>query len=107
MIDFNKEEKKMIQKGTEDYKAAQELANDLMRVASYERWNNNTSYNLFLNPFYQFINEIKELNTFASKIATTIDDNYELNGFKIANLSSKQAWILACAAIENNIKWEL
>lgn len=96
----------MLQKGTEQYKEAQNLANKIQRVAGYERWNNNTMYNLFVDDFYRFINDIKKLNVFASQIAETIDKGYKVNGFKIANVSSKQAWILACAAIENNVNTE-
>ena len=96
----------MLEKGTEQYKKAQNLANRIQRVSGYERWNNNSMYNLFVGEFYRFINDIKKLDVFASQIAETIDKGYKVNGFKIANVSSKQAWILACAAIENNINTE-
>jgi len=46
------------------------------------------------------------LNVFASNVAKTIDEKCTYPSFKIANMSSKQAWILACAAIENNINLE-
>ena len=36
----------MLQKGTEQYKEAQELSNRLQQIANYERWNNNNSYEL-------------------------------------------------------------
>lgn len=93
----------MITKGTSEYKKAQELANELVRVANYTRKNDNTLYNMAFDPFYSFISRIKDLNVFASKIADTIDSKCEVFGYKIANVSEKQAWILACAAIENNI----
>jgi hypothetical protein len=93
----------MITKGTSEYQAAQKLANDLIAIASKERWNNNTSFKLYFDPLGSFLNQIEKLNIFASQIAKTVGDNMDPYGFKIANLSSKQAWILACAAIENNI----
>ena len=96
----------MLQKGTEQYKEAQELSNRLQQIASYERWNNNNSYKLHFNPFYRFLNEIIKLNVFASNVAKTIDEKCTYPSFKIANMSSKQAWILACSAIENNINLE-
>lgn len=96
----------MLQKGSEQYRAAQKLANELQQIANYERWNNNNSYKLHFDPFYRFLNEIIKLNVFASNVAKTIDDRCQCYGFKIANVSSKQAWVLACAAIENNIDFE-
>lgn len=96
----------MLQKGTEQYKEAQELSNRLQQIANYERWNNNNSYELHFNSFYRFLNEIIKLNVFASNVAKTIDEKCTYPSFKIANMSSKQAWILACAAIENNINLE-
>ena len=96
----------MLQKGSEQYRAAQKLANELQQIANYERWNNNNSYKLHFDPFYRFLNEIIKLNVFASNVAKTIDEKCTYPSFKIANMSSKQAWILACAAIENNINLE-
>lgn len=88
------------------YKEAQELSNRLQQIASYERWNNNNSYEMHFNPFYRFLSRIINLNVFASNVAKTIDEKCTYPSFKIANMSSKQAWILACAAIENNINLE-
>ena len=90
-------------KGTENYKKAQSLANELVKIASYERWNNNTLFNLFYDRMGDFLDKIKELNCFAAQVANTIENKMDPYGFKIANVSSKQAWILACASIENNI----
>jgi hypothetical protein len=96
----------MIQKGTQDYKKAQEVANKIQRVANYTRWNDNNSYKMFYNPFYRMINAIKETDTFASKIATTIDEKSEAYSSKIAFVSSKQSWIIACVIVEENINIE-
>ena len=90
-------------KGTENYKKAQSLANELVRIASYERWNSNTLFNLFFNPLGNFLDKIKELDCFAAQVASTIESKMNPYGFKVANISSKQAWILACASVENNI----
>lgn len=90
-------------KGTADYKKAQNLANEITRIAGYQRWNNNTLFDLYFNPFYRFIMKIKNLGVFASKIAETIDSQANPFGYQIARVSDKQAWILACAAVENNI----
>ena len=79
------------------------LANELVKIASYERWNNNSLFELFYDRMGDFLDKIKELNCFAAQVATTIESKMNPYGFKIANISSKQAWILACASIENNI----
>ena len=91
-------------KGTENYKKAQSLANALVRIASYERWNNNTLFELFYDRLGDFLDKIKELDCFAAQVATTIESKMNPYGFKVANISSKQAWILACASIENNVE---
>ena len=92
-----------VTKGTENYKKYQILANELVRIASYERWNNNSLFELFYDRMGDFLDKIKELNCFAAQVATTIESKMNPYGFKIANISSKQAWILACASIEKNI----
>jgi hypothetical protein len=93
----------MIAKGTKEYQEAGKTAKELQTIANYERRNNNSLYNLYYNDFYYLMTKLQKLNIFASKIAKTIDEACQVNSFKIANLSSKQAWILACAMIENNI----
>lgn len=74
-----------------------------VKMASYERWNNNSLFELFYDRMGDFLDKIKELNCFAAQVATTIESKMNPYGFKIANIGSKQAWILACASIENNI----
>ena len=90
-------------KGTENYREAQKLANNLVRIASYERWNNNTLFELFYDRLGNFLDKIKELDCFAAQVASTIESKMNPYGFKIAYISPKQAWILACASIENNV----
>jgi hypothetical protein len=93
----------MLTKGTEDYKKASKMANKLQDLANVERWNNNSYWNIAFCNFGHAIDNIKKTNTFAAKIAETVDKSMNPYGFKIANLSSKQAWILACCMVENNI----
>ena len=45
-----------------------------------------------------------KLDAFAAKVAETINKTINPYAAKVANVSSKQAWILACAAVENNIE---
>lgn len=93
----------MIAKNTPEYKNAQELANKIQRVASYERWNNNTLFNIYFDDFSEFLVAIEKVQGFAAQVAQTIEKAMNPYGYKLANVSSKQAWIIACAAIENNI----
>lgn len=51
-----------------------------------------------------FLRKVMALDCFAAQIAKTIDASIDIYGYKVANVSSKQAWILACAAVENNIE---
>lgn len=97
----------MITKGTEDYKKAQNLANEIQRTAAYERWNNNSSFNLYFEPLGWFLEKVEKLDVFASQVAHTVGESMNPYGFCIARMSSKQAWILACAAVENGIEFTI
>lgn len=55
-------------------------------------------YEIFGMFLEEAVNDIRELDCFAAKIATTIADAIEKYG--MPRISSKQAWILACAAAE-------
>lgn len=96
----------MLTKGSKEYKMAQRIANKLEDYASVERIKQS---GWFMDAFYNvedFLNDIKKLNVFASEIAKTVANSMDRWGdtFKVARISSKQAWILACAAVENNIE---
>lgn len=62
----------MSQKGSEQYKQAQKLANEIKDMAGTD-------------------------------IAETVDKTMNPYGKKVAFISDKQSWILAVAAVENNI----
>lgn len=93
----------MITKGTEDYKKAQKLANQIQNYASTSR--TNSFFNIAFEGLGRFIENIKDLGIFASQIAETVDKSMDVYGYSVANVSSKQAWILACAAVENNVEF--
>jgi hypothetical protein len=50
------------------------------------------------------MNAVKKTEGFASQVAETVAKTIDYYGFKIASISSKQAWIIACAIVENNIE---
>lgn len=95
----------MITKGTAEYKQAQELANSIQKYAEVDRWNNNSFFEIAFNKLGAFIGQIQKLEGFAAQIANTIDKTMNPYGRKVANVSSKQAWILAVAAVKNNINF--
>ena len=94
-----------IEKGTSDYQQATSLANELQRVAAYDKWNNSILKDIAYEPFFNFIEEVEKVNGFASQVAATIKSKMSAFNNQIAYVSPKQAWVLACAAIENNIKF--
>ena len=95
----------MITKGTAEYKKASQLANEIADAASKERRNNNSVFEMYFEKVGRFVMGIQKVGGFASQVAETIDKTMNPYGFKVANVSSKQAWILACAAIENGIEF--
>ena len=49
------------------------------------------------------LREISKIDCFAAKVAETVFSKMSPFSFQVARISSKQAWILACAAVENNL----
>lgn len=92
-------------KGTEAYAKAQKIANKIQQYADMERWNNHSFFGIALEELARFLNKIMSLDCFAAQIAKTIDSTIDVYGFKVARCSSKQAWIVACAAVENNVEF--
>lgn len=100
-----KEIMKTIVKGTEAYAQAQKIANLLQAYAEATRWNENHSFNVGFEYIGAFLNKIRAIDCFAAKVAETVEKTMNPYGYKVAAVSSKQAWILACAAVENGIEF--
>lgn len=94
----------MITKGSNEYKKAQEIANKIQGWADTERMHTTLFHDASIE-LGCLINAVKKTDTFAAKIAETIEKSMRPNGFILANISSKQAWIIACAVVENNIEF--
>lgn len=94
-----------IVKGTADYKKAQEMANEITREAQTSKRYNSSYFDIAFGRVGQLIFKVEKLGTFASKIAETIESTMNPYGFQVARISDKQAWIIACAAVENNIEF--
>lgn len=63
----------MLQKGSEQYKQAQKLANEIKDMAGTDRWNNNSYFDIAFNALGQFISKVQATDGFAAKIAETVD----------------------------------
>ena len=95
----------MITKGTEDYKKASKLANELSDYANVNR-RNNSYFDIAFENLGRVITVVENTNTFAANIAKTVDNTMKPGSWQVAYLSSKQAWILACCVVENNLDIE-
>ena len=95
----------IVDMATNDYTAKQEVARKIESYAKVERRNNNSFFEIAFNDFGRFLSKIESLECFAAQIAATVDKTMNPYGYKVASVSSKQAWILACAAVENNIEF--
>ena len=76
---------------------------ELKDMAGTDRWNNNSYFDIAFNALGQFISKVQATDGFAAKIAETVDKTMNPYGKKVAFISDKQSWILAVAAVENNI----
>ena len=93
-----------MQKGTNEYKKAQALANQFIDDSKVGRINS-MKFEMEYDQVGRFLMKIEELNTFASQVAKTVLKTQGPYRRQVAFLSSKQAWIIACAAIENGIEY--
>lgn len=57
----------MLQKGSEQYKQAQKLANEIKDMAGTDRWNNNSYFDIAFNALGQFISKVQATDGFAAK----------------------------------------
>lgn len=97
----------MITKGTQDYKKAQKSANAIAYWASCSRSNGQLIWNDSEIELSQTLDEIIEkVSGFAAEVAKTVKATtrqWTDKAYTVARCSDKQAWILACACVENNI----
>jgi len=93
----------MIAKGTTEYKEAGRIANKIQQYAEAQRWANNSVFDMYFNYLGNILNAVQKAGGFAAEVAKSVDKTMDCYGFKVAFCSSKQAWILACAIVENEI----
>ena len=101
----------MITKGTEEYRMAGELARKLYSYANtstsarYERAAREAMVDRFRIGISIFCDGVESLNVFASNIAKTVNASTRTAKYQAAFMSEKQAWCLACAAIEGGVDY--
>lgn len=93
----------MITKGTAEYKKAQEIANELDRLSNASH-NNGMWFEMCYEKLATALENVMKLQGFASQVATSVNNNMNPNRSKMVTISNKQAWIIACAMVENNIE---
>lgn len=93
----------MITKGTQEYKKAQQMAGQIERAAKQSHVS--SYFDMYFEALSRFLDKIMSLDCFAAQVAKTIESKMDGYSYYVASVSSKQAWILACAAVENNIEF--
>lgn len=86
------------------YTAKQNIANALTKLAACNR-NENSMFDIAFEKIGRFICAVKDQGGFAAQIAETVERSMNPFGYMVAKISSKQAWCLACAAVENGIEF--
>lgn len=87
------------------YSQKQAIARKIEDCAKTQRWNQHSFFGIAFDELGRLINAIEQLDCFAAKVAETVDGTMNPYGAQVARISSKQAWILACAAVENGIEF--
>lgn len=97
----------MIAKGTADYKMAQQNARVISDMAACDRVHGQLLWGEAETELSQTLDEIIEkVDGFAAEVAKTVRSTVRQwtdRAYAVARCSDKQAWILACACVENNI----
>ena len=93
----------MIAKGTQEYKMAAELAKRIEMNSHCPRTESN--FDPLFERFARFVYNLTKIGGFAGEVAKTVDSSLNPHSYTWCRISSKQAWILACAAIENKIEY--
>ena len=87
---------------------AKKIANVLENAANLSEWTNNHTWRLYYNPIYTMLLDVMKLDCFAAQVAKSVYDRAHdyakaCRRSVMPKCSSKQAWCIACAAVENGI----
>lgn len=103
---LKREAKKMRQEKKDNRSDSKKIFDEIINLSSKEIIFNNSQYYMAYEALSRFLYEIKRLNVFASKVAESIEGKMRNRSPRVAKISEKQAWVLAFAAVEHNIKIE-
>lgn len=85
---------------TIDNKKVNEVANELKRLASTQRRNNNSLFDLHFEKMDTMLQAVIANGGFAAEVAKTVEKTSKYDGYKVAYISDKQAWVIAKALVE-------
>lgn len=84
-----------------DYQMKQQVARFFEGAAKKTKYDTNM-YDYYVDKVDWACRNIMKLNCFAAKVAETVEKTIG-KFFTACKISDKQAWILACAVVENNL----
>lgn len=93
---------KQIQQAVTDYQLKKRAARLIEGDATRTKYNYD-GFQMGYECLSNFLREIAKIDCFAAKVAETVYSKMSPFSFQVARISSKQAWVLACAAVENNL----
>lgn len=91
---------------TTDKTKVNEVARKLITLASTQRKNNNSVFNIHFEELNAILLDVIQNGGFAAEVAKTVEKTSRYNGYKVAHLSEKQAWVIATAIVEMNTQGE-
>ena len=78
----------------------QNVANALVKMSYTNKWNQNSIYQLYLEKLARLLFTIRDNGGLAGEIATSVINTLDNAKGQLAYISSKQAFVLATAAVE-------
>ncbi len=78
----------------------QNVANALVKIAYTNKWNQNSIYQVYLEKLARLLFPIRDNGGVAGEVAATVIKSLDNAKGQLAYISSKQAYILATAAVE-------
>lgn len=94
---------------TEQTNNAKKIARVLEMACNINEWNDNHTWRLYYGPIYSLLAAVMNIDCFAAQVAKSVYErarNYSKATRRsvMPRCSSKQAWCIACAAVENGIE---
>ncbi len=87
-----------------NYQTKQVIAGKIENYAAVRRSDKMGHFTEVYEGLNRFIDSISHLPCFAAQVAQTVSRSMSPYSHHVAAVSGKQAWIIACAAVENGIE---